>query len=72
MIPLEKQVCSLELAKRLKELGVAQQSLYVWSDWFEEGKYGVTELPPATIRHTEIDGSYYDRTPDKISTFHRI
>jgi hypothetical protein len=31
MIPLEKQVYSLELAKRLKELGVRQESLYYWS-----------------------------------------
>jgi hypothetical protein len=27
---LEQQVCSLELAKRLKELGVEQSSLYYW------------------------------------------
>lgn len=29
--PLEKQVCSLELSKRLKELGVPQDSLHAWS-----------------------------------------
>lgn len=27
---LEKQVCSLELAKKLKELGVKQESLWYW------------------------------------------
>lgn len=27
---IEQQVCSLELAKRLKELGTPQDSLYVW------------------------------------------
>lgn len=30
MMLLEKQVCSLELARRLKELGVRQASLFPW------------------------------------------
>jgi hypothetical protein len=30
MIPLEKQVCSLDLAKRLKELRVKQESFWAW------------------------------------------
>jgi hypothetical protein len=29
---LEQQVCSLELAQKLKKLGVKQESLYYWSD----------------------------------------
>lgn len=30
LLPLEKQVCSLESAKRLKELGFVQESLFYW------------------------------------------
>lgn len=29
-LPLEQQVCSLDFAKRLKELGVKQESLFYW------------------------------------------
>lgn len=29
-MPIEQQVCSLELAKRLKELGVKQESYFWW------------------------------------------
>lgn len=35
---LENQVVSLELAKRLKELGVKQESLFYWTS-FEPGSY---------------------------------
>lgn len=32
MMPLEQQVCSHELAKRLAELGVQQESMFWWID----------------------------------------
>jgi hypothetical protein len=32
MMPLEQQVCSHELAKRLAELGVRQESVFWWVD----------------------------------------
>jgi hypothetical protein len=35
---LEKQVCSLDLAKRLKELGVKQESEYEWEQERSDGK----------------------------------
>ncbi len=33
---LEKQVVSLELAKKLKELGVKQESLFYWSQYTDD------------------------------------
>jgi len=38
---LEDQVCSLELAKRLKELGVNQESLYEWVERWGDKTCGI-------------------------------
>ena len=54
MIPLEKQCVSLELAKRLKELGVSQEGEFYW--------VSVEELPtpysPVTVL-ADFEGEWY-------------
>lgn len=42
---LEDQVCSLELAKKLKVLGVKQDSHFVWFDM--DGEMQIVETLPA-------------------------
>jgi hypothetical protein len=45
---LENQVCSLELAKRLKELGVKQDSLFCWTTDLD------IEFLPTDIRNDHV------------------
>jgi hypothetical protein len=40
---LEQQVCSLDLAKRLEELGVKQESLFAWAE--DDGGWHVVNDP---------------------------
>lgn len=64
MILLEQQVCSLELATKLKQLGIEQKSLFYWAKFFYlEGKshqWGVeskeqNELEVHEYGHTKIE-----------------
>ena len=41
---LEDQVCSLELAKKLKELGVEQDSLWWWDKIKDENDFNLTSF----------------------------
>ena len=50
---LEQQVCSLDPAQRLKELGVQQESLFYWSD---------TGSGQHVFYHTDFDGRSHAAT----------
>lgn len=54
-MPLEKQVVRLELAKKLKELGVKQSSLYCYS--FPKGIYAKVE--PLSTSHYGVNYDEY-------------
>ncbi len=48
---LEDQVCSLELSKRLKKLGVKQESLWDWADYDGDWKLYPRDYHPEDITH---------------------
>jgi len=50
------QVCSLELAKKLKELGIKQESLFVW-EYYDENCYAIKYFPYA-VNNTMTDIIY--------------
>lgn len=56
---LESQVCNLELSKKLRELGVPQESLFCWIE--EAGKKpNVGRLPVKEERYAWFPESYPD------------
>lgn len=55
---LEKQVCSLELAKRLKELGVNQVSIFKWI----KANHPTEKRCDAIVQHTGALNDSYDET----------
>lgn len=56
---LEQQVCSLDLAKRLKELGVKQESLFLWCNFGKDDWRGpYSNIDGISIRLPETPGPY--------------
>lgn len=56
---LEEQVCSLELSKRLKELGVKQESLFWWVvDRYDGNTYVLDYIGSCGLCSSAFNGNY--------------
>ena len=65
---LENQVCSLELAKELKELGAEQDSLFYW--WMDEIKiFKSFEFPPSGKEIHFTDGTWTNSLTNVFSDY---
>ena len=60
VLPIEKQVCSLDSAKRLKELGCPQESLFYWSWCITDDSSGEPELVDNPQIHFESNSDDYE------------
>ena len=52
---LENQVCSLELAKQLKKLGVKQESMFYWLELYDK----TIVINHALMRDNSVEGQMY-------------
>ena len=58
---LEQQVCSLDLAKRLKELGVKQESYFQWKEIIDNHEHAEPWVFHAEIEVKDTKGHYKDK-----------
>lgn len=61
ILPIEKQVCTLDSAKRLKELGFPQESLFYW-EFIKPGYEDGTKNPCLTYYKNGCEGPYEGKT----------